>query len=388
LRQARELAAAAHGALGPQIDASLEPQHSRTSASLAPPVTNPNQLLYSLHTSQLTVSYPLDIFGGLQSKARSAQASAEAQGFRLLAARQSVAANIANAAISRASLEDQISASHATITAEQELLAMIRQRQRLGMIGAGDVAAQETALASAEGALPALVRAEARQRGIIAVLLGRPMGDVLPPLPDMQCLQLPQRVPVALPADIVRQRPDVRAAEAQLHGAADDVGAAITARLPNITLTADVGGVAQDFGKMFSDGNVFWSLIGSLTAPIFHEGALRHQQHAAEAALDAAKAQYRATVLQAFADIADALTGLHGDAEALDAAERAARASQQSLVLARRQLALGEIGTFTLAGVEAADQQARLQLAQARAARLTDTVALYQANGAPDDTAD
>jgi NodT family efflux transporter outer membrane factor (OMF) lipoprotein len=386
LRQARELAAAAGGALGPQVDASYQFQHARTSASLATPVTDPNQLLYSLHTAQLTVSYPLDIFGGLQSKARSARAAAEVQNFRLLAARQSVAANIANAAINRASLEDQISASRASIAAERELLEMLRRRRQLGMIGAGDVAAQEAALASSEGALPALVRAEARQRAVIAVLLARPPGVELPSLPDLQCLQLPQHVPVALPADIVRQRPDVRAAEAQLHGAAADLGAAIAARLPNITLTADAGGTAQDFGKMFSDGNVFWSLVSGLTAPIFHEGALRHEQHAAEAALDAAKAQYRATVLQAFVDISDALTGLHGDAEALDAAERGVRASAQSLALARQQLALGEIGTFAALSAEAADQLARLQLAQARAARLTDTVALYQANGAPKDT--
>jgi NodT family efflux transporter outer membrane factor (OMF) lipoprotein len=385
LRQARELALAAGAALGPQVDASFEPQRARTSASLAPPVSDPNQLLYSLHTSQLTVSYPLDIFGGLQSKARSATAAAEAQNFRLLAARQSVAANLANAAINRASLDEQIAASRATIAAERELLEMLRQRHRLGMVGAADLAAQEAVLASAEGGLPALVRAEARQRGIIAVLLGRSAGDVLPPLPDMQCLQLPQRVPVALPADVVRQRPDVRAAEAQLHGAADDVGTAIAARLPNLTLTAAIGGAAQDFDSMFSGGNVFWSLLGGLTAPIFHEGALRHQQHAAEAALEAAKAQYRATVLQAFADIADSLTGLHGDAETLDAAERGARAAAQSLTLSRRQLALGEIGTFSVLGAQAADQQARLQLVQARAARLSDTVALYQANGAPND---
>jgi NodT family efflux transporter outer membrane factor (OMF) lipoprotein len=388
LRQAKELAAETRGALGPQVDASYQFQRARTSASLTPPVTDANQLLYSLHTSQLTVSYPLDVFGGLRNKARSASAAAEAQGFRLLAARQTVAANLVNATISRASLDDQISATRATITAERDLLNMLQQRQRLGLVGAGDIAAQEVTLANAEGGLPSLVRAETRQRAVIAVLLGRPVGENLPPLPDMQCLHLPSHLPVALPADIVRQRPDVRAAEAQVRGAAADVGAAVAARLPNFVLSADAGGTAQDFARMFSDGNLFWSLIGGLTAPILHQGALRHQQHAAEAALEAAKAQYRAIVLQAFADISDALTGLHGDAEALDAAERGTRAAEQSFDLAQRELALGEIGTFSLLGAEAARQQARLQLLQAKAARLTDSVALYQANGGPKDTGD
>ena len=382
LRQARELARAARGALGPQVDAGYQAQHARTANSLSPPIADSSQLLYTLHTAQVTVSYPVDVFGALSSKAQSARAMAEVQRAHLLAARQSVAANLVTAVVTRAALDDQIAATRAMVAGAREALAMLQARERLGAAGAADVAAQEAALATIEGTLPTLVRAEAHQRALIAILLGRPPGSELPPLPGLTALTLPANVPVSLPAEVVRHRPDVMAAAATVQGAAADVHAAAAARFPLLALGAGGGGAAQSFSDMFKDGNLFWSVTGSVTAPIFHMGQLRHQQHAAEAAFDGAKAQYRATVLQAFADVSDALTGLHGDAEALAAAQRGSAAAERSLVFARRQLALGEIGTLALVSAQASAQQARMQLAQARAARLVDTVALFQANGA------
>ena len=166
-----------------------------------------------------------------------------------------------------------------------------------------------------------------------------------------------------------------------MRGAAADVGAAIAARLPAVQLTAAVGGVATRFGEMFATGNPFWSLIGGIAQPIFHGGTLRHQQRAAEAELDGAKAQYRATAIQAFVDVSDALTGLHGDADALDAAVRGDAAASQNLGFVTRQLQLGQVGTLGLLNAAAARAQARGQLVQARTARLSDSVALFQALG-------
>ncbi|MFT6569944.1 MAG: NodT family efflux transporter outer membrane factor (OMF) lipoprotein [Sphingomonas echinoides] len=248
-------------------------------------------------------------------------------------------------------------------------------------MGEADVATQQTALATAEAALPALVRAEAHQRVVIGTLLGRAAGGDLPTLPTLSALSLPREVPFALPSDLVARRPDVRAARAQLEGAGADVGVAIAARLPSLQLSATAGGEAQHLFDLFQNGNPFWALLGGVTQPIFHGGALRHQQHAAEAALDGAKAQYRAAVLQAFGDVSDALSGLRTDADALDAAARASDASGRALGFVRRQLALGDVGTLALLNATAADAQARAQLIQARAARLADTVAVFQAAG-------
>lgn len=386
LRAAQAQAKAAGSALGPAIDAGYNAQRTRTSASLAPAVTDANQLLYTLHTTQVTVSYPVDLFGGLHARHRSAMAAAKVQQARLLAAHQSVAANLVIAAVTRASAADQAAATRAMIAATRETLTFVRERRRLGAAGDADVAAQEAAAAALEGQLPALDRSEAHERAVIATLLGRAPGSELPPLPATQCFVLPAKLPVAYPADVVRYRPDVMAAGAGVEGAAADAHAAVAARFPSLTLSGNAGGTAQSFEDMFQSPNLFWSVIGGITAPLFHAGALRHQQQAAVATFEESKAQYRAAVLAAFVDVADALTGLHGDAVALDAAERGLAAAERSYGYVRRQQELGDIGTLALLNAETTLQQARVQAILARSARLVDTVALFQANGAAPET--
>jgi NodT family efflux transporter outer membrane factor (OMF) lipoprotein len=257
----------------------------------------------------------------------------------------------------------------------------LKRRQALGDVGEADVSAQEAALATAEAALPPLERQAAHQRGLILTLTGAPAGAEAPPLPTLDALHLPDEIPLALPASIVAHRPDVRAAEAQMRGAAADVGTAIAARLPQLTLTGSLGGSATRFADMFASGNPFWSVIGSVSQPIFHAGQLRHQQRAAMAALDIAKAQYRGAALQAFLDVDDALSGLKTDADALDAATRADTAARRTLAMTRRQLELGAVGTLALLNASVTAAQTSAQIVQAKAARLADSVALYQACG-------
>ncbi|USI71949.1 efflux transporter outer membrane subunit [Sphingomonas morindae] len=381
LGQAREQALGTAGASLPQVDASLTSQRTRVSRIFSNPVQDPNQYLYSLHTAQISVSYPLDLFGGQRSRVRSARAQAEVARQRLAAARTTVVANLVVAVVQQAALDQQIAAAEQNVQINQGILAMMRRRQALGDIGAADVAAQETALATAQSALPPLIRQRDHQRALISQAIGIAPGAPLPALPTLDELTLPGTVPVALPGAIVANRPDVRAAEAQMVGAAADVGTAIAARLPAIQLSANAGGEALHFADMFASGNPFWALIGSVAQPLFHGGQLRHQQRAAEAALRGAEAQYRGAVLNAFGDVADALTGLTTDAALLDAAARASDAAARNLLFARRQLALGSVGTLALLNATIADAQARSQLIQARAARLSDTVALYQAVG-------
>ncbi|MFT3965961.1 MAG: efflux transporter outer membrane subunit, partial [Sphingobium sp.] len=337
--------------------------------------------LYTLHTATVNVSYPLDLFGGLKSQYRSARAQAEVAAHRRDAAHNMVVANLVTAVISQAQYAAQLDAARESVENNRHLLDMLLKRQQLGDIGAADVSAQQTALATAEGAIPTLARALDHQRSLVAMLIGVAPGSSLPPLPRLDELQLPSDLPVGLPAQIVANRPDVRAAEANMRGAGADVGVAIAARLPLLQLTAVAGGVAQNFGDMFANGNPFFSIIGALTQPLFHGRQLLHKQHAAEAALEAAKAQYRGAVLQAFGDVQDALTGVKTDGQALDAATRASDAAERNLGFTQRQLQLGGVGTLTLLNASNSAAQAASQLVQARAARLIDTVALYQAVG-------
>jgi NodT family efflux transporter outer membrane factor (OMF) lipoprotein len=385
LRAAQAQAGVAGAALAPGVDVSYSAQRARSPAALQSPLADGSQLLYSLHTAQVTVSYPLDLFGGLRARRQSARAVAKVAAAHLLAARQSLAANLVVAAVSRAALADQIAATEVSIGSARQMLEMTRKRRALGAAGDADVAAQEAALAASEAALPGLQRSEQHQRALVAALLGRAPGDDLPALPASTCFVLPAHVPVALPAAVVQARPDVQAAAAAVEGAAADARAAIAARFPSFLLTANAGGAAQTFSNMFQDGNVFWSLVGGATAPVFHAGALRRQQQAAQALFEESKAQYRSVVLQAFVDVSDAINGLQADARTEDASVRALAAAEQSYGFTRRQQELGEVGTFELLQSQAALQQARLQRTAAWASRLVDTVALYQANGQSDE---
>lgn len=381
LRQARAQAGVVQGAQLPAVDLGYQSERARTSRSLSGVLADDKRYLYTLHTAQVTINYPMDVFGGLRRRTESARASAEMQAHRAQAVRQTVAANTVLAVMRSASLSDQIRATEASIGASRTLLDLFRRRQALGQIGAADVAAQETALAQAEGTLPPLLRAAARQRSALNVLLGREPGAPSPdPLP-LARLVLPADLPLSLPADLVAQRPDIRAAEAQLHAASADVGVAIAARLPSITLSANYGGKAIEFDRMFAGGNPFWSIIGGVAQPLFRGGALKRQQQAAEAALDGAKAQYRGVVLTALADVADTLAALQTDADALRSAATASAAARRNLDFVTRQLQLGDVGTLEVLNAANANAQAQVQFAQARAARFADTVALYQALG-------
>jgi NodT family efflux transporter outer membrane factor (OMF) lipoprotein len=381
LRQAREQANATASGQGPQIDANYQAQHAEISRTLATPLADADNYLYTLNTAQVTVSYPLDLFGAGRSKVQSARSAAKVAADRLAAVRAATVANLVLAVIQHAALAAEIDATRSAIENNRELVTLLRRRQAIGDVGESDVSAQEAALAAAEVALPPLQRQVEHQLGVIEQLLGHAPGGAAPDLPALAELHLPTTLPLALPSDIVTNRPDVQAAAAQVKGAAADLRTSAAARLPSFQLTGNAGGSALHFLDMFASGNPFFAVLGSVTQPVFHSGQLRHQQRAAAAALDVAQAQYRAAAIQAFLDVDDALTGLRTDAVALDAASRADAAATRTLVMTRRQVELGALGTLQLLNASAAAAQTAVQRIQAEAARLSDTVALFQACG-------
>jgi NodT family efflux transporter outer membrane factor (OMF) lipoprotein len=194
-------------------------------------------------------------------------------------------------------------------------------------------------------------------------------------------LRLPDELPVSLPSKLVEQRPDVRAAEEQLHAASAEIGVAVANMLPQFTITAARGGTATVFSQMFADGNPFWSVAGSVTQTIFAGGTLLHRKRAAEAAFDQSGAQYRSTVIAAFQNVADALYALQADADALRAAVNSERAAKVTLDLARKRLELGQVNYLSLLSAQQTYQQALISRSQAQASRFTDTAALFQALG-------
>jgi NodT family efflux transporter outer membrane factor (OMF) lipoprotein len=218
-------------------------------------------------------------------------------------------------------------------------------------------------------------------RDQLAVLTGRLPADFTTGQFTLEQLSLPVDLPLGVPSQLVERRPDVRAAEAQLHAATAQVGVAIANLLPQLTITGDVGSTASLFSNLFKPGTGFWNLGAHASQTLFAGGTLVHRKRAADAALDQAAAQYRAVVLTAFQNVADALHALESDADALKAASRAEDAAQKSLGVARHQLELGSVSYLALVNAEQAYQQAVVSLAQARGSRYADTAALFQALG-------
>jgi NodT family efflux transporter outer membrane factor (OMF) lipoprotein len=380
LRAAHETYLAQRGALLPTADAAFGASRQQASSTPAPPLAS-NQNLFTLYTAQLTIAYVPDLFGGVRRQVETAEAQADAQRFETEAAYLTLTTNVVAGAIQEGSLAGQIEATKRVIAAETQLLDILRRQKALGQVSGVDVANQEAALAQAEASLPPLEKQLAVQRDQMAYLTGRAPSEASEAPIELAALTLPAALPVSLPSRLVEQRPDVRAAEANLHAATAQVGVAIANRLPNITLTANAGGASTSLSNLFSQGNGFWGLAADVAQPVFQGGTLLHRQKAAEAMLGQAKAQYRAAVLGAFQNVADTLEALQADSRALAATAKAEESAESALAITRRQLALGQVSGPSVLLAEQAYQQAVVGRLQAEAARYADTVALFQALG-------
>jgi NodT family efflux transporter outer membrane factor (OMF) lipoprotein len=186
---------------------------------------------------------------------------------------------------------------------------------------------------------------------------------------------------LSLPAKIIAQRPDVRAAEAQLHSANAQVGVAVAAMLPTFPITGSYGGNADQFSWLFRSGGPFWNLVGDVTQPIFQGGTLLHKKRAAQQALKQAAAQYQGAVITAYQNVADTLHASLSDADTLAAQVDAENAAKLTYDLTRRQMESGYINYLTLLSAQTAYQQALINRVQAQATRYGDSVALFQALG-------
>jgi NodT family efflux transporter outer membrane factor (OMF) lipoprotein len=381
LRQAIENTAAQRGYYFPTVQASFDANREHNALGVLSPTLASPQSFFNLFTPAVTVSYVPDVFGANRRQVESLGAQAEASRFQLDATYLTLTANVVTAAIEEAGLREQVAATERVIALEREALSVLRRELELGAIAEGDVFGQDAQLAQLEATLPPLNRQLQQTRDSLAVLTGHLPADLKPLQLRLDELTLPVDLPLGVPSQLVERRPDVRAAEAQLHAATAQVGVAIANLLPQLTLTGDIGSSATAMSDLFKAGTGFWSIGASATQTLFAGGTLVHRKRAADAALDQAGAAYKAAVLTAFQNVADALHALNTDADALNAATRATSASQQSLDVVRRRLELGSVSYLALVNAEHAYQQAVVSLAQARSSRYADTAALFLALG-------
>jgi NodT family efflux transporter outer membrane factor (OMF) lipoprotein len=383
LRVAQANVEAGRGAFFPQISGNYQAQRQKVSLDPLLPSTPTGTPYYTTHTVQLSVGYVPDVFGGVRRQVEALNAQAEASRFQLEATQLTLTANLALAAIQEASLRGQIAATKKLISLAKDLLDLQKRQQALGQVGALDVATQEAALAQFEQTLPPLEKSLAVARDQMIALTGRLPGDGLPATFEFATFHLPEDLPASLPSDVVRQRPDVRAAEANVHAASAQVGVAVANRLPQFNLLANGGTMSSAFANVlnFSTPYSFWTIAGSVSQVIFDGFTLEQKQRAAEAGLDQAAAQYHAAVVTGFQNIADSLQALDYDARSLKAALAGRAAADKSLDLIRKQLQLGQVSALQVLNAQQTYLQAELAVVQAKAARYSDTVALFQALG-------
>lgn len=377
MRQAQEIYAAQAGStLYPQVDAGIGAQRQRTNPSALGQVGDARE--FSLYNASAGVRYRLDLAGGNRRALEALAARTEYRRYELEGARLSLAANIVTTAINQARLAGQIQATEAILLAQDEQMRITRERVRLGQAAPDDVLALQTQVEQTRAGLPLLSKQLQQSEHLLAVLTGRAPGAGGLPAFTLEEFTLPSDLPIVLPSELVRRRPDIRAAEALLHAASAEYGVAVAKLYPQLNISASLGSQALTTGALFGSGSVVWSLVGQLTQPLFNPG-LPAEKRASLAAFDAAAANYQSVVLESLRNVADILRAVENDAQTLAALAAADSASQSSLQSVRRQYTLGAASYVQLLIAQQQAQQTHLNLVAAQAQRLVDSTALYQA---------
>ena len=379
LRIAHANMLAARGSLFPQIGASADASSQRPNPQSQVPGTSTSP--YSLVSGQLSVTYALDVFGANRRRVELLVAQAEARRFEVEAAYLTLTSKIALAAIAEASVRDEMRSAQTSVSIGRDVLGILKRQVEANEATLVDVSAQDVALSQFEQSLQSLRKRLAIGQNQLASLAGGLAGNGLAETFEFACLALPKPLPLALPAEIVRRRPDVRAAEANVRSATAEVGVALASRFPQFNITAS-GGISA-LAKLLGSAPpfLFWSIAGSAAQTLFDGMSLEQKQRAAEAGLDRSEALYSSTVIAAFQNVADVLQTMEADRRSFVAARRGAVAARGNLDLTRKLLSMRQASAVQMLSAQQLFAQASSAHAQTKAALRADAVMLFQALG-------
>lgn len=389
LQMAHEAAKVSRTSFFPLLSGNYYPARQQTSGTLASNLSS-NAYLYTLTTESLSVSYFPDVFGGTRRQAESTKAMEEVSMYQYEAVYLTLTANVVLNAINEAALREQIATIERVIQVLRDLSYFYSQEKRLGDIGIEVISQHKTMLYQTEALLPSLQLQLAKNRHLLASLLGRYSVEDLDIAFHLEDFVLPQELPLSLPSQLIENRPDIRAAEATMHVASAKIGVAMANRLPNINLSANGGympvsqslsSVPYFLSPLPLGPSMFWTLGANLAGTIFDFGSLYYQKRAAVAAYNVSVAQYKRTVLNACQSVADSLKALELDAVALKYTQNQAEAAQTQVDLVKRKYHLGSMSNVALLLAQKSYQESLLSLVQTQALRFSDTVALVQALG-------
>jgi len=379
LRQSQNILLAGYGVFYPQVDANLDATRQKFSPARLGSSTPPS--IFNLYTLSATVGYSLDLFGGNRRAVESLKSQVDFQQDTVLATYLALSGNIVNTVIAHAAYNAQIKATEEIIGLLKEQIRITEVQAQAGTVPYLNVLSLQTQQAATEATLPPLEQKLSQTEHLLATLLGRLPAEADTVQIELADLTLPDNLPITLPSDLVQQRPDILASEAQLHSASANIGVATAALFPSFTLNGSYGLNSNSTSDLFKSSSGFWSLGANLTAPLFHGGTLWFARKAAMDAYQQSLANYRQSVLSAFAQVADTLRALEHDAEAVGAEAQALEASEHALRIVKANYEAGVAGYLQILVANDQYHQARIGYLQAHAQRLQDTVALFVALG-------
>lgn len=377
LRQAQEDLRARSGATKfPSVTGSASVEQKQVNlAAFGVPFPNPSP--FTLLNGSIAVSYALDIFGGNRRQIEALRSQVDYEQWQFEGARLMLAGNVVSAAIRQAQLQQQLAITRQMLDAEQQQLTITERRRAAGGTTDFEVHRQQTVVAQTKALIPTLELQLDTINDQLAVLMGKSPAEARMQTVSLDSLHLPQELPLSLPSSLVRQRPDVRAAEALLHRASAEVGVATANLYPQIVLSGSGGGT----GTSFTSGGDIWDVGAGLTQPIFNGGALRAEKRKAIAAYDEAGSAYQQTVLTAFQQVADTLHAIQHDAEAFQARDQAAGNASAAYRIASERYRAGGISQLALLDAERQQLQTALDRTASSAARYADSATLFEALG-------
>lgn len=379
LRQSQDNLRAGYGVFFPQIEAALSGARERSAPALQGGKTSGT--VFNYVSVGGNIGYVLDVFGGQRRMVEGLRAQSDYQRFAVKAAYVTLSANVVNTCIARAAYGAQIRATEDLIALETEQLAATEAQVRAGTSAYASVLSMRSLIAANRASLAPLRQKRDQAAHLLAALAGvSPAKANLPDI-DLNGLSLPQDLPLSLPSELVRQRPDILQAEAQMHVASANVGVATAAMFPSFSLSGAFGAAGTSLGNLSGDSDRFWSVGPSISVPLFRGGSLWYGRKAAIDAFEASQAIYRQTVLDAFQQVADSLKALEHDAEGLQAQVEARRAAGEALRLQQINYKTGIAAYLDVLTADVQFHQADIGYLQAVAQRHQDTVALFVALG-------
>ena len=368
-----------YGIFFPSVDANVGATRERYSAAAFGQHTPGS--VFNIFTLSTSVSYALDVFGGQRRLVEQLHAQVDVARANNQAAFLTLTGNIVNTIIARAAYHAELEATRQLIDLQKDQVRLAEIQSQAGTVPYSTVLVLRSQLASNEATIPQLQQKSTQSAHLLAALTGHVPAQWKAPDVKLTDLTLPSDLPVSLPSDLVRQRPDILAAEATAHAASANIGVATAAMLPSVTLNGGAGAATNSTNMLFPANGKAWNLGADVTAPLFQGGTLWFKRKAAVNDYQQAMALYRQTVLTAFEQVADALRALDHDAQALVAQHGALADAEQALHLIQANYQAGLATYLDVLVVDAQYHQAKIADIQAIAVRYQDTVALFAALG-------